>query len=73
MPAASCPLTGGSRRAAGATASRGTAGADVALQARLAPELEYLDPGVAEGIMQLRAEELQELVRWVREQRAQKA
>jgi NTP pyrophosphatase (non-canonical NTP hydrolase) len=43
------------------------------LQARLAPELEYLDPGVAEGIVQLRAEELQELARWVREQRAQKA
>jgi hypothetical protein len=43
------------------------------LQARLAPELAYPDAGVAEGIMQLRVEELLELARRVREQRAQEA
>jgi hypothetical protein len=41
------------------------------LQARLAPELEYPDAGLAEGIMQLQVAELLELARRVRERRAQ--
>jgi hypothetical protein len=43
------------------------------LQARLAPEPEYPDAGVSEGIVQLSAEELLALARRVREQLAQKA
>jgi hypothetical protein len=43
------------------------------LQARLAPELEYPDPGVAEGIVQLPAAAHAELAHRVREQLARKA